>query len=140
MLSRFFLSFFSLRLEPPELTVSPRWPLFPPPAAPLPDGGFIQSSNPDSEQSGADLSLTPHPLSSSPSDRQESNAQDPAARGAVGEGGGKFTLTGWAFNVPGSEGGGGGEEEAGSGSSRGPQKGFLFKFPHAHSEHSQVCK
>lgn len=46
---------------------------------PLPDEGFIQSSNPDSEQSGADLFLTPHPLSSSLSDRQESNATDPAA-------------------------------------------------------------
>lgn len=35
---------------------------------------FIQSSYPDDEQSGSDLFLTPHPLSSSLSDRQESNA------------------------------------------------------------------
>lgn len=37
---------------------------------------FIQSSYPDDEQSGSDLFLTPHPLSSSLSDRQESNATD----------------------------------------------------------------
>lgn len=34
---------------------------------------FIQSSYPDDEQSGSDLFLTPHPLSSSLSDRQGSN-------------------------------------------------------------------
>lgn len=54
--------------------------------SPLPDEEFIQSSHPDSEQSGADLFLTPHPLSPSLSDRQGSNAEDPAGR-AVGEGG-----------------------------------------------------
>lgn len=37
---------------------------------------FIQSSYPDDEQSSSDLFLTPHPLSSSLSDRQESNATD----------------------------------------------------------------
>lgn len=37
---------------------------------------FIQSSHPDDEQSSSDLFLTPHPLSSSLSDRQESNATD----------------------------------------------------------------
>lgn len=61
-------------------------PLLP---SPLPDEEFIQSSHPDSEQSGPDLFLTPHPLSSSLSDRQESNAEDLAGRGAVGEGGRK---------------------------------------------------
>lgn len=37
---------------------------------------FIQSSYPDDEQSSSDLFLTLHPLSSSLSDRQESNATD----------------------------------------------------------------
>lgn len=37
---------------------------------------FIQSSYPDDEQSSSDLFLTPHPLSSSLSDRQESNTTD----------------------------------------------------------------
>jgi len=53
---------------------------------------FIQSSYPDDEQSSSDLFLTPHPLSSSLSDRQESNATDRlTGRGCVkvlGGGGG----------------------------------------------------
>ena len=130
-------------------------PLLP---SPLPDEEFIQSSHPDSEQSGPDLFLTPHPLSSSLSDRQESKAEDPAGTGPWGrwEKGEEFPLTGPALNNRGEEqgpgGGGGGGEEGGRKRERGrrrggegegqergggPRKDFCLSFPR-HTEHSQV--